>query len=81
MLITFTSKAAPEVLMYKDHAKRILDLLQKDSDRGVITAAEAPQAVAVLNAVPRIKGNDWVFASPKVDKKPVDEKAGKKKTK
>jgi hypothetical protein len=48
MLITFTSKAAAEVLMYKEHAKRILDLLNKDADRGVITAAEAPQAVAVL---------------------------------
>ena len=48
MLITFTSKAAAEVLMYKDHAKRILDLLHKNTDRGVITAAEAPQAVAIL---------------------------------
>jgi hypothetical protein len=48
MLITFTSKAASEVLMYKEHAKRILDLLHKDTDRGVITAAEAPQAVAIL---------------------------------
>ncbi len=34
--------------MYKDHAKRILDLLHKDIDRGVITAAEAAQAVAIL---------------------------------
>jgi hypothetical protein len=48
MLITFTSKAAAEVMMYKEHAKRILDLLHKDLDRGVITAAEAPQAVAIL---------------------------------
>jgi hypothetical protein len=48
MLITFTSKAAAEVLMYKDHAKRILDLLGKDTDRGVITAAEAAQAVSIL---------------------------------
>ncbi len=48
MLITFTSKAAAEVLMYKEHAKRILDLLQKDASRGVITAEEAPKAVAIL---------------------------------
>ena len=48
MLITFTSKAASEVLMYKEHAKRILDLLHKDTDRGVITAAEAPAALAIL---------------------------------
>jgi hypothetical protein len=48
MLITFTSKAAADVLMYKEHAKRILDLLHKETDRGVITAAEATQAVTVL---------------------------------
>jgi hypothetical protein len=34
--------------MYQDHAKRILDLLQKDSARGVITAEEAPKAVSLL---------------------------------
>jgi hypothetical protein len=48
MLITFTSKAAAEVTMYKEHAKRILDLLHKDVNRGVITAAEAPEAVKVI---------------------------------
>ncbi|ATQ74179.1 hypothetical protein CR152_06465 [Massilia violaceinigra] len=48
MLITFTSKAASEVLMYKEHAKRILDLLHKDVDQGVITAMEAPHALQVL---------------------------------
>jgi hypothetical protein len=48
MLITFRSKAAAEVMMYKEHAKRILDLLHKDVDRGVITAAEAPAAVALI---------------------------------
>ena len=48
MLITFTSKAAAEVTMYKEHAKRILDLLGKDVNRGVITAAEAGPAVSTL---------------------------------
>lgn len=48
MLITFRSKAAPEVMMYQEHAKRILDLLHKDLGRGVITAAEAPKAVEIL---------------------------------
>jgi hypothetical protein len=49
MLITFTSKAAAEVTMYKEHAKRILDLLHKDiGSRGVITAAEATDAVKVI---------------------------------
>lgn len=48
MLITFKSKAYPNVMMYQDHAKRILDLLHKDTDRGVITAEEAPEAVKLL---------------------------------
>lgn len=48
MLITFRSKAAPEVMMYQEHAKRILDLFHKDLERGVITADEAPSAVEVL---------------------------------
>jgi hypothetical protein len=48
MLITFKSKAYPEVMMYKEHAKRILDLLHKDPERGVITSEEAPRAVDIL---------------------------------
>lgn len=48
MLITFTSKAAAKVTMYKEHAKRILDLLGKDVNCGVITADEAPKVVALL---------------------------------
>lgn len=35
----------------------------------------SPQAVAVLAALPRFKGNDWVFASPKVARQAIDEKA------
>lgn len=50
MLVTFKSKSAAEVLMYEEHAKRILDLLNKDVKRGVITSEEAPDAVARLEA-------------------------------
>lgn len=50
MLVTFKSKAAAEVLMYKEHAKRILDLLHKDLERGVITAAETGGAITRLEA-------------------------------
>lgn len=50
MLVTFKSKAAAEVLMYEEHAKRILDLLHKDVKQGIITAAEAPQAIKTLEA-------------------------------
>lgn len=48
MMITFKSKSLPEVMMYQEHAQRILDLLHKSPTRGVITAAEASQALSVL---------------------------------
>jgi len=48
MLIKFKCKSYPEVLMYQEHAKRILDLLHKDPERGVITAEEAPRAVQLI---------------------------------
>ena len=48
MLITFKSKAAADVVMSESHAKPILDLLHKDAARGVITAAEAGDAIALL---------------------------------
>ncbi|MFC5513665.1 DUF1840 domain-containing protein [Massilia jejuensis] len=48
MLITFKSKAYPDVMMYQDHAKRILDLLNKEPEIGVITSAEAERAVQLL---------------------------------
>ncbi|MDO8300788.1 DUF1840 domain-containing protein [Lacisediminimonas sp.] len=48
MLVTFKSKAAADVLMYKEHAKRMLDLLGKDIERGVISTAETGPAIARL---------------------------------
>jgi hypothetical protein len=51
MLVTFKSKAAAEVVMYKEHAKPLLELVGKDVKRGVITAAEAATAVAKLEMV------------------------------
>ncbi|WP_312548875.1 DUF1840 domain-containing protein [Massilia sp.] len=48
MLITFKSKAYPEVMMYQEHAKRILDLLHKEPEMGVITSEEAGRAVQLL---------------------------------
>ncbi|MBV6324240.1 DUF1840 domain-containing protein [Duganella violaceipulchra] len=48
MLISFKSKSSPEVLMYQEHAQRILDLLHKNPTRGVITAEEAAHALSLL---------------------------------
>jgi len=48
MLISFKSKSSPEVLMYQEHAQRILDILHKNPTRGVITPTEAGDALALL---------------------------------
>lgn len=50
MLITFKSKAAAELVMYKIHAKPILDLLGKNIDQGIITAEETADAITKLEA-------------------------------
>ena len=34
--------------MYQEHAKRVLDLLHKEPERGVITSAEAAKAVELV---------------------------------
>ena len=48
MLITFKSKAAADLLMYKTHAKPLLDTLGKDLDQGIITAEDMATAIAAL---------------------------------
>jgi hypothetical protein len=48
MLIIFKSKAAAEVIMYKEHIALVLDKLNKDSDRGVITFAESASAIEMI---------------------------------
>ncbi len=48
MLITFKSKAAADIVMYKEHAQRILELLDKDIERGIIVKEDAASAVATI---------------------------------
>lgn len=48
MLVIFRSKAAGEVIMYERHAKPILDLLNRDTKRGIILADETDWAIKVL---------------------------------
>lgn len=48
MLVKFRSKAAGDITMFEEHAKPILDLLNKDVKRGIITRDEASGAIARL---------------------------------
>ncbi len=50
MLVTFQSKSAADIVMLEGHAKQILDVLNKDVKRGVITEQESGPAIAKLEA-------------------------------
>lgn len=50
MLITFKSAAAADVIMFGDTAKKLIEILGKDTDdgKGIITVAQLPDAIARL---------------------------------
>lgn len=50
-LVVFRSKAAGEIYMFEETARRIFDIIGKEpAPRGVIAAAQVPQALARLTA-------------------------------
>lgn len=50
-LVVFRSKAAGEIFMFAETARRILEILgRSDAPRGVITAEQVPDALARLAA-------------------------------
>lgn len=53
MIVTFSSPAAPDVRMFGDVARQLLETLGKDVTAwGVLTPREFPQALALLGALP-----------------------------
>ncbi|MBI3711390.1 MAG: DUF1840 domain-containing protein [Burkholderiales bacterium] len=51
LLITFQSSAAAEITMYKAHVKELLDTLDKNTERGVITCAEIDHVMQILEGM------------------------------
>jgi hypothetical protein len=50
-LVVFRSKAAGEIFMFAETARRIFEILGRpDAPRGVITAAQVPEALQRLSA-------------------------------
>jgi len=50
-LVVFRSKAAGEIFMFAETARRIFDILDRtEAPRGVITAEQVPDALARLSA-------------------------------
>lgn len=53
MIVTFSSSAAPDVRMFGDVARRLLETLGKDVTAwGVLTPREFPEALVRLGALP-----------------------------
>jgi hypothetical protein len=74
MLVTFKSKAAAEVIMYEEHAKRILDMLGKDVDKGIITAEETGDAIArIEHEIEEVKKQAQAEKTPGTGKEDEDE--------
>lgn len=48
-MITFRSEVGPDIMMFGEVAHRMMELMGKEkSDRGVITVADLPEAIARL---------------------------------
>ena len=74
MLITFKSSAAADVLMYKVHAKPLLDVLEKEIDQGIITANEMAGAISLLeNEITRNKSAPATSSSNLSNEKDTDD--------
>ncbi len=59
MAITFKTRASGDVTMLDANAKQVLQIIGKEfSVLGVITAAEAPQAIALLKAAIAAQGEE-----------------------
>ena len=81
MLITFKSRSSPDLLMFQEHAQRLLELLHKSPTRGVITAAEAGDALAVLEkAVADNQSAPQQVAEPNATEQDEGEAAEQKKS-
>ncbi|MFZ6818860.1 DUF1840 domain-containing protein [Undibacterium sp. Ji22W] len=79
MLIIFKSKAAAEVIMYKEHIAVVLELLEKKVDRGVITASEIPGAIAQIEKLIEEDKNQRKLQEKKEEDDDLDEFEKKKK--
>ncbi len=51
MIVTFSSRAAADVIMFGDVAKRLMEIMGKEySEKGIVTVEQLPEAIARLKA-------------------------------
>ena len=70
MLVIFKSRAGADIMMFEENAKQILDLLDKDTDKGIITAEQTADAIVKLeNEIERRK---MIEAQEKADRERIE---------
>lgn len=72
-LVIFRSKAAAEIIMFGENARRIFEIIGRpESPRGVITAAQVPDALQRLTAaVEQEKGQQSTAPMREVNDEPA----------
>ena len=79
MLVIFKSKAGGDIIMFEENAKQILDLLNKDTDKGIITAEQTADAIVKLeNEIERRK---MIEAQEKAERERIEKEEQEKKEK
>lgn len=60
MLITFRSQAAGDVMMFDEVARQMLRIIDKEpEDKGIITVAQLPDAIAALKGAIAADKAEW----------------------
>lgn len=79
MLVIFKSKAGGDIIMFEENAKQILDLLNKDTDKGIITAEQTADAIVKLeNEIERRK---MIETQEKAERERIEKEEREKKEK
>jgi hypothetical protein len=76
MIITFHSKAGPDIVMFGDVAKRLLGIVGKEDpgERGIVTVEQLPEAIASLKAA--IAADKSARAGKRLEELPTYEPTG-----
>lgn len=74
MIVTFRSRAAADVIMFGDVAKRLMELMGKEpAEQGIVTVEQLPDAIARLRAA--IAEDKAAHAGPREEDLPETEAA------
>lgn len=79
MLVIFKSKVGADIMMFEENAKQILDLLDKDTDKGIITAEQTADAIVKLeNEIERRK---MIEAQEKAERERIEKEEQERREK